>query len=87
MTEYNYTTYRTQSVWESLIGKSVEITWRESDSFGGLWTRYRVVTADTEWILLQGLHEPDEITGGISEYIGGPIVVRLTDIELAEIIE
>lgn len=77
--------YQRQTVWESLIGHTVQITWRHIDPRDEPWERFQVVDADCEWIKLQGMDQQDVI--GTSEYTGGPIVVRLSDIEIAEIVE
>lgn len=83
---YRGTQYRTQTVWESLIGNIVEITWRHIDPHDDPWERYRVVDADGEWIKLQGVDQPSKVRDSMDQYKGEPIIVRLADIEMAEVI-
>lgn len=89
MTEntYRYTTYQRQTVWESLISNIVKITWRHIDPREEPWERYRVMDADCEWIKLQGMDRPNKVRNSFDPYEGGPIVVRLSDIDMAEIVE
>jgi hypothetical protein len=80
------TDYRLKTVWELLEGKVVKITWRDSDHPLSEWRYYRVERADLDWLRLTGA----DIPGGHSEAFqfgeGGPFVVALKDVWMAEIV-
>lgn len=88
---WNFTEPQPQTVWQTLKGRAVRITWRHSFYQTIEWYYFRVEAADSEWVRLQGMDQPkglDEIGMKIAdEYRGGPIVVRLADIEMAEVVE
>jgi hypothetical protein len=70
------TATRSDSVWAGLIGRTVAISWSGAAHPDHTWTLHEVMDADDDWVVLKRVGRDAR---------GGPVVVRLDEIDHARV--